>query len=371
MSEEHRRLSVAVMTHRLRLGMAEQLRDSYPQLDIRIVCDTQPEGERGSLRSAQMAWAAAATDATHHLVLQDDVRLTKDLLAAAQALITSRPDGVSSLFVEWGAWTSNVVRIAALTGAGWAEIVDEYVPTQAVIMPVRTARAVGEYFREALRGGAEPDDVALRNYLDATGTVPHVCVPNLVEHRDISSLTGNHHHGMRCATCWSPGALLSGVDLRRSVTGINAVPAMVWWGEPGAYVRVRDPLADGGWRKTRALEHLDGLGLPEGDLRRLGRHALRVERSAERARHLLGQPILFELWLAAFSLGICAGEVGASFPSATYPMDGMSTPVGRRALATMGLGAVRNRVPRRLFSTAAAVLTPIVRGAVRLGLESR
>ncbi|WP_051951754.1 hypothetical protein [Actinacidiphila yeochonensis] len=358
------------MTHRLRLEMAERLRDSHPQLDIRVVCDTLPEGERGSLRSAQRAWAAVGADATHHLVLQDDVRLTKGFLAAARSLTEHRPDGVTSLFVEWGAWTGGVARIAALTGAGWAEVVDNYVPTQAVIMPAGTARAVSEYFAEALRGD-EPDDVALRGYLASTGTVPHVSVPNLVEHRDVSSLTGNHHHGMRCATCWSSGAPLPGVDLRRSVTGVDAVPAMAWWGEPGAYFRLRDPLAAEGWRKVRAVEVLGGLGFSEGDLRGMGRQALRGEPGAERGRSLLGEHLLFELWLAAFSLGLRAAAVGASLDARVSPAAAMSTPVARRALATMALGAVRNLVPRRLYSTAAAVLTPIVRGAVRLGLDVR
>ncbi|MCX2926057.1 hypothetical protein [Streptomyces sp. NEAU-W12] len=358
------------MTHQLRLEMAEELRDGHPHLDMRIACDTGPHGERGSLRAARLAWAAAGPEATHHLVLQDDVRLTKDFLTAAQSLIATRPDGVTSLFVEWGAWTASVARIAALTGAGWAEVVDNYVPTQAVIMPVRIAKDVSEYFDVALRGD-EPDDVALRDYLRSAGLTPYVSVPNLVEHRDVSSLTGNHRHGLRCATCWASAAPPSGVDLRRSVTGIDTVPAMAWWGEPGAYFRIRDPEASEGWRKIPALKVLDGLGLSEHDVRRLGRHALRSEESAESARALLGEHLLFELWLASFSLGLRAADVGAALTSEVPTAAGISTPAGRRALATMALGAVRNLVPRRLFSTATAVLTPIVRGAVRLGLDVR
>ncbi|MFD3587368.1 hypothetical protein [Streptomyces sp. NPDC058683] len=355
------------MTHRLRLEMAERLRAGHPGLDIRIVCDTGPQGERGSLRSAQLAWAAAGPDATHHLVLQDDVRLTRHFLTAAQSLVAHRPDGVTSLFVEWGAWTASVVRIAALTGAGWAEVVDNYVPTQAVVMPVKTARDVSDYFKEALRGD-EPDDVALRTYLGRNGLVPHVSVPNLVEHRDVSSLTGNHHHGMRCAACWAATTPLSGVDLRRSVTGIDSVPVMAWWGKPGAYFRVRDAQEPEGWRKVPALQVLAGLGLAADDVGRLGRHALR---DADRARQLLGDFLLFELWLAAFSLGIRTADVGASRTHGLSGADGMSTPVGRRALATLALGAMRNAVPRRLFATATAVLTPVVRDAVRLGLGIR
>ncbi|WND32869.1 hypothetical protein RI578_42220 (plasmid) [Streptomyces sp. BB1-1-1] len=351
------------MTHELRLGMAERLRDAHPHLDIRVVCDTGPLGERGSLRSARRAWAAAAPWATHHLVLQDDVRLTGNFLDLVGELIEHYPEGVSSLFVEWGSWTASVARVAALCGAGWAEVVDDYVPTQAVVMPVALAKDVSAWFEEAL-GGDEPDDVTLRRYLRSAGLTPQVAVPNAVEHRDATSLTGNSRHGMRCATCWTAGATsLSGVDPRRSVTGIDAVPVLAWWGEPGAYFRFRDPTTDGGWRKVPALAALADLGFGEDHVLRLAGDALRRERDTGHARRLIGEHLLSELWLAAFGLGVCAAAAGAS-PAG----EGMETRVGRRALGTMALGAVRNRVPRPLFAKAAAVLTPVVRDAVRVGL---
>jgi hypothetical protein len=351
------------MTHELRLGMAERLRDAHPHLDIRVVCDRGPQGERGSLRSARRAWAAAAPWATHHLVLQDDVRLTANFLDAVGELIEHRPDGVSSLFVEWGSWTASVVRVAALCGAGWAEVVDNYVPTQAVVMPVALAKDVSAWFEEAL-GGDEPDDVTLRHYLRSAGLTAQVVVPNLVEHRDAASLTGNSRHGMRCATCWTAGATsLAGVDLRRSVTGVDAVPVLAWWGEPGAYFRFRDPTTDEGWRKVPALSALAALGFDEDRVLRLAYDTLRREPDAQRAQSLIGEQLLSQLWLASFSLGVCAAAAGAS-PAG----EGMETRVGRRALGTMALGAVRNRVPRPLFATAAAVLTPVVRRAVQAGL---
>ncbi|MGW2385618.1 hypothetical protein [Streptomyces sp. NPDC001658] len=365
MPERNWRLSIAVMTHERRRGMAERLRDVHPHLDIRVVCDSGPQGERGSLRSARRAWAVAAPWATHHLVLQDDVRLTGNFLDVVGELIEHRPDGVSSLFVEWGSWTASVARVAALCGAGWAEVVDNYVPTQAVVMPVALAKDVSAWFEEAL-GRDEPDDVTLRRYLRSAGLTPQVAVPNAVEHRDAASLTGNSRHGMRCSTCWTAGATsLSGVDLRRSVTGVDAVPVLAWWGEPGAYFRFRDPTADEGWRKVPALAALADLGFDPDRVLRLAGEALSREPHAERARQLIGEFLLSELWLAAYGLGVCAAAVGAS-PAA----EGMETRVGRRALGTMALGALRNRVPRPLFATAAAVVTPVVRGAVRVGLAA-
>ncbi|MHC3470978.1 hypothetical protein ACYF6T_20010 [Streptomyces sp. 7R007] len=365
MPERNWRISIAVMTHELRLDMARRLRAEHPYLDLRIVCDSGPQGERGSLRSARKAWAAAAPWATHHLVLQDDVRLTANFLDLLQQLIEHRQDGVASLFVEWGSWTASVARVAALCGAGWAEVVDNYVPTQAVVMPVALAKDVGERLAEALAGD-EPDDVALRRCLQSAGVTPLVAVPNAVEHRDGASLTGNGRHGMRCATAWTAGATsLAGVDLRRAVTGIDAVPVLSWWGQPGAYFRFRDPSADEGWRKVPALTALADLGHDADHVLRLAGNALRREPDAGHARRLIGDHLLSELWIAAFGLGVCAAAAGAS-PSG----EGLDTRVGRRAVGTMALGALRNRVPRPLFATAAAVLTPVVRRAVRQGLAA-
>jgi hypothetical protein len=145
---------------------------------------------------------------------------------------------------------------------------------------------------------------------------------------------------------------------------------MAWWGQPGAYFRVRDALMPEGWRKVPALHVLDGLGLPEADLRELSRPALGGGAGATDPRRLLGERLLFELWLAAFSLGLRTADIarpgghGGQAPT-------LSTRVARRALTTMALGAVRNLVPRHRLATAAAVLTPVVRGAVLLGAEIR
>ncbi|MFD8308516.1 hypothetical protein ACFV29_40300 [Streptomyces sp. NPDC059690] len=365
MSDRNRRISIAVMTHELRRPMAERLRDAHPHLDIRIVCDSGPLGERGSLRSARAAWAAAAPWATHHLVLQDDVRLTGNFPEVLGQLVEHRQDGVASLFVEWGSWTAAVARVAALCGAGWAEVVDNYVPTQAVIMPVALAKDVSDRLAEALAGD-EPDDVALRRCLQAAGVTPLVAVPNMVEHRDAASLTGNGRHGIRCATAWTASATsLAGVDLRRAVMGIDAVPVLAWWGQPGAYFRFRDPAAEEGWRKVPALTALADLGHDPDQALRLAGDALRREPDTGHARRLIGVHLLTELWIAAYGLGISAAAAGAS-PSG----EGLDTRVGRRAVGTMALGALRNRVPRPLFATAAAVLTPVVRRAVRHGLAS-
>jgi hypothetical protein len=68
-------LSVAVMTHPRRRDHAQKLAAALHPYPVDIVLDPAPDGPPESLRTAVRAWAAAG-DATHHLVVQDDIVVT-------------------------------------------------------------------------------------------------------------------------------------------------------------------------------------------------------------------------------------------------------------------------------------------------------
>jgi hypothetical protein len=371
MSAPDIRLSVAVMTHPQRLHMAERLRAEHPDLDIRIVADTSHAGAPGSLRSARRAWAAVDPDATHHLVVQDDVRLPADLHGRLRPFIASRPDGALSLFAEWGAWTSAVVRLAALTGAAWAEAVDTYVPTQAMVLPAALARAADGYLAAAL-DRSEPDDVALLGYLRQQGVVPHVCVPNLVEHLDAPSTTGNDDFGLRRSVCWLPGTGGPPAALRRAVTGVDAVPYVAWWDGFAVYW-VRDPAERTGWRKEHAVPALAKLGLTRAFLKERCRAAV-DDADGPALRELVSEILMFHVWLGSFCLGLRAADIAAT-PAAGGPgtrtesaLD-MSGPVAERALATLAPGALRRFIPVPQLDLVGRLLEPVVRAGVALGAE--
>lgn len=130
------------MTHPARYELANHLRELHPELNAVVVTDST----QSTLASAQAAWRAAAADATHHLVLQDDVSLCGGFLDAVHDAIAMRPGDALALFTEWGSRTAHLGRIAALRGAGWAEVADEYVPTVAL-----ADRALGTLPAGALR----------------------------------------------------------------------------------------------------------------------------------------------------------------------------------------------------------------------------
>ncbi len=377
-------LSAAVMTHQRRYSMARELRDSFPDLNLRICTDTGEPGEAGSLRSASLAWAAVEPGATHHMVVQDDVHLPAAMGEVLRPLLTSKPDAVICLFVEWGAWSASAARIAALTGSGWVEVVDEYIPSQAIVMPADLAREADAYLNAALQRG-EPDDWALSGYLRSVGVVPVLAVPNLVEHDSGASLTGNDHHGLRRSVCWMPGAATA-ESLDREITDLDYVPSMSYAYSPGkqpgalvvpapgaqpsldedapadkgAHFWIRDQ-RPGHWRKAPAWPVLDRIGLRVAELRALSGEALERFPGRVEATRMLGEYLLTDFWVAAFSLGLRAAQVATGLPLR------YDTPVARQALSTMVLGAFRNVLPRTQYIAATELLTPLVEETVRFG----
>src|SRR5437660_12652471 len=128
------------MTHPARVQSAERLGAEHRDRDLRIACDPAPELGPATLRTARAAWAMVAPHATHHLVIQDDVILPDRFFEHVAAALACRPDSALAFFAEWGCATATAIRVAALRGASWAEVVDWYVPTQALALPAAVAR---------------------------------------------------------------------------------------------------------------------------------------------------------------------------------------------------------------------------------------
>ncbi|MFL6145133.1 MAG: hypothetical protein ACJ72N_25115 [Labedaea sp.] len=361
------RISVALMTHASRTGLAARLRDRLKDMDVRIVVDDgKPVGPAGSLRSARLAWAEVDSAATHHLVVQDDIAVPESFADELRHRIAARPDLPMCLFAEWGAWSAAGARLAALTGAGFAEVVDTYVPTQAVVLPADLARAADERLSAGLDRG-EQDDVALLAYLREIGAVAHVCVPNLVEHRDVPSLAGNQDHGLRRSVCFLPNQPVSPAELSRAVTGINCLPYLSWW-DGFAVFHYRYSADQWGWRRVLATTVLSRLGLPRDTLVAAFHDTL----PASPAASLVGrvsEVLLFHVWLGALSLGLSAAELVAGGASATPTGSRLTldTPTARQALATLPAGALRRFVPVAQLDTIGRLLEPILDRAVRFG----
>lgn len=118
------KLSIAIMHAPWAEERVDNVRELLAQLpNARVISDPD---RRGVWDTAIRAWSAVADDATHHLVLQDDVQLCNDFETHVKRLVAQAPDAVITLFMclfdtgalgmcmpapkvrEWLAWTDQL-----------------------------------------------------------------------------------------------------------------------------------------------------------------------------------------------------------------------------------------------------------------------
>jgi hypothetical protein len=349
------------MTHPARLAAAKLLRDRHPELDLRVVVDPAPGQEGGSLRTARLAWAAVAPDATHHIVVQDDTVLCRDFADRVAEAVTARPGQAVCLYTEWGSDSSYAVRLAALTGAGWADVIDDYVPTQALVLPAELARGFG-MFTDYI---GPHDDHAMHRYLARVGVAAHVTVPNLVEDARLPSVMGHDVLGDRASVCFldhGPGRA-AWTAVRRDPT---TVPSFLWTvGQPCCVTRTDPP--GNRWRRMRP--YVAPPGVVTADMVDLGGDAIRRRPELTRA---IGSRLLLALWATAFQLGaVAASLLDRGWPARPDPDLILSTPAARRALATMPRGSLRFLVDERRLAAHDEALVDLVQRGVRRGYGAR
>lgn len=328
-------LSVAVMAHPTRADEALAFIAAHPELEATIIVDPRP-GPGGSLRTAAAAMACVAPDATHHLVLQDDVVLARGYVQRLLGTVASHPRASVSLFAEWGSRTSWMIRLAAATDRWVAAVVDPYVPTQGVVVPHDVARSFAEY----ARGASGPDDQVLADHLAALAVPSVVTVPALLEHDDRPSLTGNGFQGERRSACFMPdvSALPLGPYASVAGQGLERVPQMSWMRGVSEWFATRRPasqafvgtplLADVGHREIAALhaafrEHISAVDAADRAAHGVG------------LRDIVDDVVLVELWLAAYFTG------RASNSSAADVLTALTRPVGIAAARSALPGALR------------------------------
>src|SRR5215470_12058254 len=93
-------------------SMLKQLGSEDPNIPITLVSDTQLEGCWPTHRRA----LEAAGEASHHLVLQDDVGLCRDFIKSVKGVIRVRPANLIALYTN-----SESVLAAKARGHSWIE----------------------------------------------------------------------------------------------------------------------------------------------------------------------------------------------------------------------------------------------------------
>jgi hypothetical protein len=331
-------LSAVVMTHPRRIAAAQALRQRHPELDLGIIVDPDPAGAPDALRTARLAWAAAGENATHHLVLQDDMLLVDGFARQLHAAIEAIPDGLLCLFSEWGSRTSHAVRLAAIAGASWVPVLDPYIPTAAHVLPAPVSRVLAEY------PGQGPDDVMLLRFVREHGIVPLVSAPNLAQHEAVESLMGNDLiMGPRRSAWWDRPQR----PFDDQVFQAHHVPHLLMF-EGISICHVRD---GDRWEPVRAHDFLlDRAGITLPGL--LGEFASHMDEDdpARAIRKVIGEPLLLQLWLTAVLYGHVAGA-----------------PPPQPAWDTFAPGALRRFVPLSRLGELSGLVAPLLASAIRFG----
>ncbi len=359
------RLSTVVMAHPRRRAEATRIQHEYPEMGIRVVYDPEPDGLPATLRTARAAWAAVDADATHHLVLQDDVLLCADFPRVVGQALTVAPEGAIALFVSWSMTTAQAIRLAALTGASWTRLQDGWTPTQALVLPAAWAREFAEVAADL--SDTEPDNRAMHAFLAERGRETYVSIPNLVEHAPTESLLFNDLlHGVREATVFAaadPGRQ----PFSNRVASPPAV-AHVWMGA-GEYYSSYHP-ADPTPRAmvTPTHEVLTGFGMPTEDIAAAFAEDLAAHPNLA-ADSPVGECLHFSLWLTMFASGVIAGAV-LDEPTAVALDSAWKQPWAEDALATFPAATLRKITSREMLAPAAATLLPFCRTAMRRGITA-
>lgn len=335
--------SITIMSHPGRAHAARALADRLRPLEARLSFEIDAR-DTTVLGSAATAWRPYGSSA-HHAVLQDDVVPGPDLDGVLNRLTARHPDAVLSLFCEWGCKTAAAARIAALAGHDAVEVVDKYVPVNAVVAPRAVAADVAAELA-GRAGAAAPDDVVVRAVLDRLGVPALLPLPNAVQDAGLASSTGNGPMGSRRAAC--PPGVPAGTG--GPLTGLTCVPFFRW--QTGDALALLRPTGSGCWTRTGLAEVVAGHGLTPAVV--------------ERLRAGGGEPP----WLgarpdlaAAFAL-----TVGSTvLCSAALSWPDPTRPAAAAALGTAGPGALRCLLPG---SAAEPAATEVGRFAVEVALRT-
>ncbi|MFF7776532.1 hypothetical protein ACFZCG_19150 [Streptomyces tanashiensis] len=320
-------MSVAIMTHPARSAMASNLVGLLGG-EVKVVMDPDPGGAPNPLRTSVAAWAAFEEGSTHHLVLQDDVVPSVDLLSVARSAAVRFPRSAVAFYTNWDGPDGAAVRLGALSGAGWVSAIDEiYTPTLALMLPVDHAARFSDEAGPLVSTRRE-DDAVMLDYLQRHHVPVLLSIPNLIEHQGTESIAGNSAERWRSA-CSHGNSDRPGSDV---LDGLNAVPL---YREGAAYVLVlgKESAGHRAWQRRPWRQAEEALGV---DAARVDSRWDAWSRSDPAARHvegLIGLSAARELWAVAYLLGVASERLR---PRGWTPVNHVRS----AALNTLGVGGL-------------------------------
>ncbi|MGW0536819.1 hypothetical protein [Streptomyces sp. NPDC003032] len=297
------RISSAVMTHPVRKDQAEELADRLGLGGLAL--DPDPDGTPSALRTALVAWAAADSGATHHLVVQDDVAAPPGLLDLVAHCVARFPGEALVFYTNWHARNGAASRLAALAGAAWVRAVpEEFTPSLAICLPTDEA---AEFRRFARDSSERHDDEMLSVFFRARGRMGLLAVPNVVEHIGTSSINGHAAQGIRLAACPMDAAGAEGMLRGGWVLEEPGLLPYMRYGEGYLRPACQEAAADGRREHVRWRDALPVAGLTQERVRDVVDVEMPSDLTAGVAR-LFGALFAEELWTHCLLLGRQAAD---------------------------------------------------------------
>ncbi len=327
-------LTATVMAHPSRSSAAEHVLAELSLPGAEAVFDPRPDAPPSSLRTAAAALSRATPDrSTHHLLLQDDALLAKDLPTSVLKCCRLHPDAALSFFVEWGSRTAVLARMAVFSGISAVPVINPYMPSLALAMPSALTAEIAERMARGGSAGAddgEPDDRAVLRLLRERGARTLAMVPNLAEHGDLPSLTGNTGQGVRRSVCFTAD---SDVPFNASVLDLPRLLPFYAWNTGNAVVIDTSDDTPSSHRPTERV--LAGWGLGENSARR----ALEAASGSAALADSVDPDLLLGAWNTAVALGAVQEH---AYPGSVGSLrERTGTSLVRHALYTHVPGALR------------------------------
>jgi FkbM family methyltransferase len=223
-------LSATIMAHPLRQRFVAEL---IGALDGPATITWDRVNERWE--TGRRSLLAFDPDATHHLVLQDDAVVCRDVLAGARAAVAEQPDVPISLYLgkqrPHGAKFTQLMKIARDRGDRWISF-GQLCWGVAIILPVELIGPIVAF------GDQNPQihnyDMRISRWLEQNRIEIRYTVPSLVDHRrqaespSLISENGRPRTGANRVAHWFIGravSALAGADPREELDGAQALVA--------------------------------------------------------------------------------------------------------------------------------------------------
>lgn len=220
------RLSAAIMAHPVRRESAERVQASLDR-HVPIIYDENPVPSADKMQRwkvGRRAWEAHDPTADWHLVLQDDVLVSQNLLAGLeQALTQLGHDGLVSAYTGTGRPNQKAAQRAlghaTRCNHSWLTLQSLHWGP-AIIAPVHTIPHMLDWC-EPRAHTTNYDKLLGTYYRDILGWHTWYTVPSLVDHQGLPSLVGHDTGPTRTAHRFHIGSALDIDWTRTPATGPN------------------------------------------------------------------------------------------------------------------------------------------------------